>query len=417
MRDRYPDIEPYDHGLLPVGDDNRVYWETCGNPDGKPVLSVHGGPGSGCGANSRRYFDPERYRIVLFDQRNCGRSRPHASDPAVDLAANTTDHLVADMELLREHLAIDRWMLFGGSWGCVLSLIYAERHPDRVAELVQMGLATGRMDDVELLTRGLGGIFPQAWEKFVALLPESERDDIPAGYSALLNDPDPAVRDRAVRGWCDWEDAMLPYAPAQPMYEVDPDRAYAFTRLVTHYWSQGHFIAENEVLANAERLRDIPTVLVQGVLDLGNLVGTPWLLARALPHAELVMVPGEGHSLAGPGMRHALISATEKSPKKLLGGCRSGRPPLDAVGEKAPQTRGDRDAIHGDREGQRGQRSRRAAHARGVRGDGQVQRGAGRRRCACWPQTASSPAPRARGSDFDGDQKPLSTGRSPRPRS
>lgn len=336
MRDRYPEIEPYDHGLLDVGDGNLVHWETCGNPEGKPVLSVHGGPGSGCSPNSRRFFDPERYRIVLFDQRNCGRSLPNASDPAVDLSANTTDHLIADMELLREHLGIDRWLLFGGSWGCVLSLVYAQRHPDRVSELVQMGLATGRKDDVELLTRGLGGIFPQAFEKYVALLPESERDNIPAGYSKLLNDPDPAVRDRAMRAWCDWEDAMLPYAPARAMYEEDAKFAYAFTRLVTHYWSQDHFLADNEVLANAHRLAAIPTVFVQGVLDLGNLVGTPWLLARALPHAELVMVPDEGHSLAGPGIRDALVTATDTFAEKSSGRVSTEPTAARRVGEKAP---------------------------------------------------------------------------------
>ena len=336
MTELYPPIEPYDQGLLDVGDGNLVYWETCGNPDGKPVLSVHGGPGSGCTPNSRRYFDPARYRIVLLDQRNCGRSRPNASDPAVDLSANTTDHLIADMELLREHLGIDRWMLFGGSWGCVLSLVYAERHPERVSELVQMGLATGRRDDVELLTRGLGSIFPQAFEKFIALLPESERDNIPAGYSTLLNDPDPAVRARAMRAWCDWEDAMLPYAPARAMYVVDEQYAYAFTRLVTHYWSQDHFIDPDEVLANAHRLADIPAVFVQGVLDLGNLVGTPWLLAQALPHAELVMVPDEGHSVRSPGMRHALITATDGFAEKTSGRVSSGPSAVRRVSEHTP---------------------------------------------------------------------------------
>ena len=336
MRDRYPEIEPYEHGWLDVGAGNLVYWETCGNPDGNPVLSVHGGPGSGCHPNSRRYFDPERYRIVLFDQRNCGRSRPNAADPAVDLSANTTDHLIADMELLREHLGIDRWMLFGGSWGCVLSLVYAERHPDRVSELVQMGLATGRDADVELLTRGLGGIFPQAWQRYVELLPEADRHNIPAGYSKMLNDPDPTVRDRAMRSWCDWEDAMLPYAPARAMYEADERFAYAFTRIVTHYWSRGHFIGDNEVLANAHRLAGIPIVLVQGVLDLGNLVGTPWLLARALPHAELVMVPDEGHSLSAPGMRHALITATDKFVEKTSGRVSNGLSADRRVGEHTP---------------------------------------------------------------------------------
>ncbi len=309
---RYPPIEPYDHGLLDVGDDNHVYWETCGDPEGRPALIVHGGPGSGCGPGLRRYHDPTAYRIVLFDQRGCGRSLPYASDPATDLSVNTTDHLVADMERIREHLGIDRWQLFGGSWGCVLSLVYAERHPDRVTELVQMGLATGRRSEVDLLTRGLGRVFPAAWGRFVGFLPEAERDgDLAAAYLRRLEDPDPAIRAAAARSWAEWEDAMLPSLPPSADTD-DPESQLAFARLVTHYWSHDHWLEEGAVLRDAGRLAGIPGVLVQGTLDLNNLVGTPWLLAAAWPGSELSMVDDASHSSTEGGMPDALVAATDR---------------------------------------------------------------------------------------------------------
>ena len=176
MRDRYPEIEPYASGLLDVEDGHRVYWETCGAPTGIPALVLHGGPGTGCGPGMRRFFDPARYRIVLMDQRGCGRSRPFAGEPVADLGANTTGHLVDDIERLRRYLGIERWLLFGGSWGCVLGLTYAERHPGRVSAIVMMGIATGRRSEVDLLTRGLGRIFPEAWARFRGHLPANERD-------------------------------------------------------------------------------------------------------------------------------------------------------------------------------------------------------------------------------------------------
>jgi proline iminopeptidase len=296
MAGRYPEIEPYEHGMLDVGDGNRVYWEVCGNPDGKPAVVLHGGPGSGCGPGLRRYFDPQRYRVVLFDQRNCGRSTPHASDPATDLTANTTDHLVADIERLREHLGIDRWLVFGGSWGCVLGLVYAERYPRRVSAMVLVGLATGRRRETDLLTRGLGRVFPQAWERFRAGVPESERDgDLAAAYNRLLEDPDPAVREKAARDWCAWEDAIAVTDGApNPRYR-DPRFRQAFARLVTHYWGHGSWLEEGVVLREAGRLAGIPGALVQGSLDLGNLVGTPWELAHAWPGSELELVDEAGH--------------------------------------------------------------------------------------------------------------------------
>lgn len=311
MRERYPPIEPYEHGMLDVGDGNQVYWEVCGNPSGRPALVVHGGPGSGCSPGLRRYFDPDAYRVVLFDQRQCGRSRPHASDPATDLGSNTTDHLVADMERLREHLGIDRWLLFGGSWGCVLSLVYAERFPERVTAMVQLALATGRRAETNLLTRGLRGLFPEAWARFSEGVPEEERGgDLSVAYARRLADPDPDVRDRAARDWCSWEDALVPTLPPSPDFE---DRAYrmAFARIVTHYWSHGSWLEEGAVLRDADRLAGIPGVLVQGTLDLGNLIGTPWLLAQAWRHSELTLIEEAGHGGSDAALIDALVRATD----------------------------------------------------------------------------------------------------------
>jgi len=309
---RYPGVEPYEHGLLDVGDGNHVYWETCGDPDGKPALVVHGGPGGGCGPGMRRFFDPAAYRIVLFDQRQCGRSTPHASEPDVDLSANTTEHLLADMEQLREHLGIDRWQLFGGSWGCVLSLVYAERYPHRVSEIVQMGIATGRRSETDLLTRGLGKVFPEAWARFRAGVPEEDRDgDLADAYYRLLTDPDPAVHRPAARNWCDWETALIPTAP--PVERFEPiEYQLAFARLVTHYWRVGSWLEEGVVLRQADKLAGIPGVLVQGALDLGNLIGTPWELAAAWPDAELIMVNEAGHDTSSPGMAETLVAATDR---------------------------------------------------------------------------------------------------------
>lgn len=309
----YPEIEPHQHGLLDVGDGNLVYWEVCGNPNGKPAVVLHGGPGSGCSTGLRRYFDPNAYRVVLFDQRNCGRSTPNAADPGTDLATNTTEHLLGDLERLRRHLGIDRWLLFGGSWGAVLGLVYAQRYPQRVSRIVLMGVATGRRAETDLLTRGLGRIFPQAWGRFRAGVPEAARDgDLADAYYQLLNDPDPAVRAKAAQDWWDWEDAIEPTGAtrSQPQFEP-PEYRLAFARIVTHYWRSGSWLEEGAVLRNAGRLAGIPGVLVQGSLDLGNLLGTPWELAHAWPGSELVIVDA-GHETRSPGMRANLIAATDR---------------------------------------------------------------------------------------------------------
>ena len=307
----YPEIEPYESGMLDVGDGHRMYWEVCGDPRGKPAVVVHGGPGSGCSTGVRQFFDPSAYCIVLFDQRMSGRSTPHASEPGVDLTTNTTEHLLADMEQLRVHLGVDRWLVFGGSWGSVLGLLYAERHPGRVSEMVLSGLATGRRAETDLLTRGLGALFPEAWERFRSGVPQADRDgDLADAYHRLLMRPDPAVHTEAARDWCAWEDAILPTSPGPDPAFQDPTFVLGFARIVTHFWRHGSWLEEGQVLADAGRLTGIPGVLAQGSLDLGNLIGTPWQLAAAWPDSERVLVDA-GHQARG-ALREALVGATDR---------------------------------------------------------------------------------------------------------
>jgi proline iminopeptidase len=305
----YPEVEPYEHGMLEVGDGNTVYWEQCGNPDGKPAVVLHGGPGSGCTPHHRRWFDAARYRIVLLDQRNCGRSTPHASDPATDLRANTTGHLIADLELLRDRLDIERWLVFGGSFGSVLGLAYAQRHPARVSELVLFAVATGRQAEVDLLTRGIGALFPEVWAWFR----EAARDaDVVAGYARRICSPSAAERAAAAHAWCAWEDTLTPTTGPSSRY-ADPVFRLAFARIVTNYWGNGHFLGpDGALLAGAGRLAGIPGVIVQGQLDFVNLTGTPWLLAHAWPDAELVLVDEGAHETGTPGMANALRAATDR---------------------------------------------------------------------------------------------------------
>ncbi|WP_037860720.1 prolyl aminopeptidase [Streptomyces sp. NRRL S-340] len=314
----YPEIEPYDHGLLDVGDGNRVYWEVCGNPHGKPALMLHGGPGSGCTPGHRRYCDPARYRIVVLDQRGCGRSTPHASAYDTDMRVNTTAHVLADLELLRRHLDIERWLVWGASWGAVLALRYAQTRPGAVSELVLTGIATGSNAEVALLTHGLGRIFPDAFARFLAALPEDadRTGNLAAAFNGLIESPDPAVRERAARAWTDWETAIIPAPPRSVARYEDPAFRMAFARTVTHYFGNDHFLGagndEGVVLRDAPLLRGIPGTLVQGSLDLGNLLGTPWRLHRAWPGSELVIVDQAGHNAAAPGVVDALVAATDR---------------------------------------------------------------------------------------------------------
>ncbi|MGC9540320.1 prolyl aminopeptidase [Streptomyces sp. UG1] len=313
----YPEIEPYDHGMLDVGDGNRVYWETCGNPRGKPALVLHGGPGSRSNPWFRRLFDPAAYRVVLLDQRGCGRSTPPASAYDTDMSVNTTAHLMADLELLRRHLGIERWLVWGVSWGSVLGLRYAQTHPGVVSELVLTGVATGSNAEVALMTKGLGQLFPEAFERFLAELPEAARaGNLAAAYNRLIESPDPRVRARAARAWTDWETAIAAAPPRSvPRYE-DPVFRMGFARTVTHYWGNDHFLGEgNEegvVLRGAPLLKDIPGTLVQGSLDPGNLLGVVWRLHHAWPGSELIVIDDVGHNAGAPDMADALVAATDR---------------------------------------------------------------------------------------------------------
>ncbi|MEU5364481.1 prolyl aminopeptidase [Streptomyces sp. NPDC005925] len=313
----YPEIEPYDGGMLDVGDGNRIYWETCGNPRGKPALVLHGGPGSGSSPYFRRLFDPAVYRIVLLDQRGCGRSTPHASAYDTDMRVNTTEHVMADLEVLRRHLAIERWLVWGVSWGSVLGLRYAQTHPEMVSELVLAGVATGSNREVTLLTRGLGTLFPEAFERFLGLLPEDERDgNLAAAYNRLIESPDPAVRERAARGWTDWETAIIPAPPRSVARFEDAAFRMGFARTVTHYFGNDHFLGagndDGVVLRDASLIKNVPGTMVQGSLDLGNLLGIVWRLHHAWPGSELIVVDEAGHGAGAPGMTDALVAATDK---------------------------------------------------------------------------------------------------------
>jgi proline iminopeptidase len=276
---------------------------------------LHGGPGSGCTPGWRRYFDPERYRIVLLDQRGCGRSTPNASDPAVDLSTNTTAHLIADIELLRRHLGVDRWLVFGGSWGSTLALAYAESHPDLVSEMVLFGIGTTERHEVEWITHHVGRLFPAQWARFnTGASDANHKSTLVEAYSQLLNHSDPAVRQKAARDWCDWEDAHVAVRSghrSDPRYE-DPLFRMCFARLVTHYWRHSGFLEDGTLLRDAERLAGIPSVLIHGRLDVSSPLDTPWRLSRAWPGSELVVVDEAGHSLSHPGMTEAVVEATDR---------------------------------------------------------------------------------------------------------
>lgn len=299
MAGRFPPIEPYAHGMLDTGDGNLVYWEACGNPDGKPAVVVHGGPGSGCSEGQRRAFDPELYRIILFDQRGCGRSSPHASDPAVDMGLNTTEHLLRDMEQLREHLGVEKWLLFGGSWGSTLALAYAERHPERVSEIVLVSVTTTRPSETDWLYRGVGRFFPEEWARFRDSLPVEERSgNLVAAYAARMEHPELAVREHAATEWARWEDAVLSLEPsgkANPYGDRPGPALLAFVRICAHYFAHGAWLEDGVLIREAGKLADIPGVLIHGRLDLSGPPDTAWELARAWPGAELHLVPDAGH--------------------------------------------------------------------------------------------------------------------------
>jgi proline iminopeptidase len=309
MRTLYPAIEPYDHGMLDAGDGHRLYWELCGNPAGKPVVFLHGGPGGGCSPDQRRLFDPEKYRILLFDQRGCGRSTPHAS-----IEANTTWHLVADIERLREMLNVQKWMVFGGSWGSTLALAYAETHPERVSELVLRGIFTLRR--AELLwyyQEGASWMFPEKWERFLAPIPIEERGDMMAAYRRRLTDADPAVQREAARAWSLWEGETITLLPNQDFADQFGDEHYAlaFARIENHYFLNEGFFEEGQMIRNAHRLKNIPGVIIQGRYDVATPPATAWDLHKAWPEARFILVPDAGHAFTEPGILHHLIETTD----------------------------------------------------------------------------------------------------------
>ncbi|GIG67941.1 prolyl aminopeptidase [Phytomonospora endophytica] len=311
MATRYPPIEPHASGMLDVGDGNRVHWETCGNPDGKPAVVLHGGPGSGASPNWRRYFDPERYRIVVFDQRGCGRSTPDAG--VADLSANTTAHLIADIEALRHHLGVERWLVLGASWGATLGVAYTEAHPESVSEVVLFSVTTTTRREVDWITGDMRRVFPAEWTRLRDGVPESMRGmRIIDAYAELLDDPDPAVRDKAARDWCAWEDthvATVPGYEPDPRY-ADPVFRLRFARLVTHYWRHSAWYADGELLAGAAKLGGIPAVLIHGRLDFSSPLDIAHDLAEAWPGAELVVVDDAGHG-AYPGTIDSVVRATD----------------------------------------------------------------------------------------------------------
>lgn len=301
--------------MLDVGGGHRVYWETSGNPEGMPALMIHGGPGSGSTPGNRRNWDPARYRIIQMDQRNAGRSTPSASDPAVTLAGNTTADLVADVERLREHLGVDRWVVYGSSWGTVVALVYAEKFPERVRALILVYLFLARRRDIRWLYYDVGRYFPEEWHRFAEVVSAVVPDgDIVEGYRRLLNESgDEDVQRRAAQSWCDWEDTVRSLEPGwmpSPKY-ADPDFRLRFARVVTHYFSRMAFLDDDQILRDAHRLGGIPGVAIHGRLDTGNPVELPWLLAREWPDLRVHILEGVGHS-SGPETLPAILAATER---------------------------------------------------------------------------------------------------------
>lgn len=306
----YPPIEPYRTGHLQVSDLHRVYFEECGNPDGKPVLFVHGGPGGGIEPEYRRLFDPERYRIVLFDQRGCGQSTPHA-----ELRENTTWHLVGDMERLRAHLGVDRWLLFGGSWGSTLSLAYAVRHPANVSEMVLRGIFLLRQEEIDWFYQdGAGRFFPEEWAAYLAPIPPGERLDMVGAYYKRLTSPDAEVRRVAAKAWSTWEGSTstLLADPAKIQQAGDDTFADAFARIECHYFvNKGFFETDGYLLEQAGHYRDIPATIVQGRYDMVCPAKSAWDLAKVWPMADLTMIADAGHAYSEPGTLKALIEATD----------------------------------------------------------------------------------------------------------
>jgi proline iminopeptidase len=310
MRELYPPIEPYHQGRLKVSELHTLYFEESGNPQGKPIVALHGGPGGGSIPQYRQYFNPEKWRIVLFDQRGCGKSTPHA-----ELEDNTTWDLVSDIEKLRVHLGISQWVVFGGSWGSTLALAYSETHPECCLGLILRGIFMLRKKEIRwFYQEGASYIFPDAWEDYIKPIPEAERDDFVSAYYRRLTSPDLAIRLEAARAWSVWEAStskLLPDFGLKARFSQD-NFADAFARIECHYFiNQGFFEPDDQLLRNIERIRHIPGVIVQGRYDVVCPMISAWELHQVWPEAEFIVVPDAGHSMSEPGIRNALIAATD----------------------------------------------------------------------------------------------------------
>ena len=305
----YPAIEPYETGVLEPAPPHRLYWEVSGNPEGRPVVFLHGGPGAGASADHRRFFDPERYRIVIFDQRGAGRSTPLGA-----LAGNTTADLVGDIELLRERLGIERWLVFGGSWGSTLALAYAQAHPERITGLVLRGIFLGRPREIDWFLHGMGRFFPDVWRPFAGHLPEAERGDLLGNYYKRLTDPDPEVHLPAARAWSAYEGACSTLLPSPETVAAfsDDGMALGLARIEAHYFVNRLFLADGALIEGVERIRRIPAVIVQGRYDMVCPAATADALHQAWPEADYQVIPEAGHSAMEPGIRAALVAATRK---------------------------------------------------------------------------------------------------------
>ena len=309
-RTLYPPIKPYASGMLDVGDGHSLYWERCGTAGGKAAVMLHGGPGAGCSPNHRRQFDPARYDVLLFDQRGCGRSTPHAS-----LHANTTWDLVADIERLREMAGIDRWLVFGGSWGSTLSLAYAEAHPERVTELVLRGIFLFEQHEVDWLYRyGASELFPEGWDDFLAPVAEADRGDLVDAYRKLLTGDDATAQMAAARAWSKWEALTVTLLPDLKMIaEVTGDKhALEISRIENHYMANRGWLEPGQLLRDVGRLKGIPAVIVQGRHDNCTPPRAAWELKKAWPEVELQIVPDGGHLYSEPGVLDGLIRATDR---------------------------------------------------------------------------------------------------------
>lgn len=306
----FPPVEPFDSGMLAVDGHTEIYWETSGHPEGKPAVHLHGGPGGGMRGGYRRRYDPDRYLIVGFEQRGCGRSRPLVTDDLASLATNTTQTLVQDMELLRTHLNIVQWQVTGVSWGTTLALAYAETHPSRVSEIILGAVALTRPADVAWISEGVGVLFPREWGAFEAASMRTPGQSVVDAYYALLTDADPNTRAQAARDWAAWEDIHISLDPAwRPSPpDDDPLRWQVMATLVTHYWRQAAFLPADALMNGLDRVRHIPAVIVHGRYDISGPVGPAWDLHRAWPGSRFVLIDDEGHG--GPRMMQELTDAT-----------------------------------------------------------------------------------------------------------